>query len=55
MQKIFDKILSIKNKYKSSIVFDTRNLKKNDIFIGIKTQKNDGSLFYKQALRKNAG
>ena len=55
MQKIFDKILSIKNKYKSSIVFDTRNLKKNDIFIGIKTQKNDGSLFYKHALRKNAG
>ena len=54
MQKIFDKILSIKNKYKSNIVFDTRNLTKNDIFIGIKTQKNDGSLFYKEALRKKA-
>ena len=55
MQKIFDKILFIKNKYKSSIVFDTRKLKKNDIFIGIKSQKNDGSLFYKQALKKKAG
>ena len=55
MQKIFDKILFIKNKYKSSIVFDTRKLKKNDIFIGIKSKKNDGSLFYKQALRKKAG
>ena len=28
MQKLFDKILSIKNKYKSNIVFDTRYLKK---------------------------
>ena len=49
MQKIFDKILFIKNKYKSSIVFDTRKLKKNDIFIGIKSKKKDGSLFYRQA------
>ena len=55
MQKIFDKILSIKNKYKSSIVFDTRNLKKNDIFVGIKTKKNDGSFFYNDALKKKAG
>ena len=55
MQKIFDKILSTKDKYKSSIVFDTRNLKENDIFVGIKTQKNDGSLFYKDAVRKKAG
>ena len=55
MQKIFDKIISIKDKYKSSIVFDTRNLKENDIFVGIKTQKNDGSLFYKDAVRKKAG
>ena len=55
MQKIFDKILSIKDKYKSNIVFDTRNLKENDIFVGIKTQKNDGSLFYKDAVRKKAG
>ena len=55
MQKIFNKILSIKNEYKSSIVFDTRNLNKNDIFIGIKTKKNDGSLFYKEAIRKKAG
>ena len=55
MQKIFDRILFIKNKYKSSIVFDTRKLKKNDIFIGIKSQKKDGSLFYRQALKKKAG
>ena len=55
MQKIFDKILFIKEKYKSSIVFDTRNLKKNDIFVGIKTKKNDGSLFYKDAVRRKAG
>ena len=35
MQKIFDKILFLKDKYQSNIVFDTRLLKQNDIFIGI--------------------
>ena len=54
MQKLFDKILSIKNKYKSNIVFDTRYLKKNDIFIGIKSLKNDGSLFFQDAINKKA-
>ncbi len=54
MQKIFDKILFIKKKYKSNIVFDTRILKKNDIFIGIKSNKNDGSLFYQDAIIKKA-
>ena len=54
MQKIFDKILSIKLKYNSNIVFDTRNLKKNDIFIGIKTKNDDGSLYFKEALSKGS-
>ena len=54
MQKIFDKILFIKNKYKSNIVFDTRDFKKNDIFVGLKTRKNDGSLFHTDALKKEA-
>ena len=35
MQKIFDKILFLKDKYHSNIVFDTRLLNQNDIFIGI--------------------
>tara|TARA_Y100000768_G_C23969495_1_gene679778 strand:- start:233 stop:1525 length:1293 start_codon:yes stop_codon:yes gene_type:complete len=54
MQKIFDKILSIKLKYNSEIVFDTRNIKKNDIFIGIKTQNDDGSMYFKEAVRKGS-
>ena len=54
MQKIFDKILLVKQKYKSQIVFDTRNLKKNDIFIGIKTKNDDGSLYFKDAIEKGA-
>ena len=35
MQKIFKKILFLKDKYQSNIVFDTRLLSQNDIFIGI--------------------
>ena len=54
MQKIFEKILLVKQKYKSQIVFDTRNLKKNDIFIGIKTKNDDGSLYFKDAIEKGA-
>ncbi len=54
MQKTFEKILLVKQKYKSQIVFDTRNLKKNDIFIGIKTKNDDGSLYFKDAIKKGA-
>ena len=54
MQKIFNKILSTKTKYNSNIVFDTRTLKKNDIFIGIKTKNNDGSSYYSDAINKGS-
>ena len=33
MQKIFEKILRLKDEYQSNIVFDTRLINKNDIFI----------------------
>ena len=35
--KIYKIINQLKSKYKSNIVFDTRLLKKNDIFIGLRT------------------
>ena len=44
MQKIYNFIIDLKSKYKSQIVFDTRLIKKNDIFIGLKTKNNDGNL-----------
>jgi hypothetical protein len=33
MQNLFNKILEIKDKYNSSIEFDSRLIKKNDIFL----------------------
>ena len=51
MQKIFDKILFLKDKYQSNIVFDTRLLKQNDIFIGIGDGSKNGGLYYKEALK----
>ena len=54
MQKIFDKILYLKEKYKSNIVFDTRLLNKNDIFIGIGKGSKNGGLYYKNALKKGS-
>ncbi len=54
MQKIFKIIYDLKSKYNSNIVFDTRLIKENDIFIGLKTDKNDGNLYYKDALKKKA-
>ena len=54
MQKIYKNIFDIKFKYKSNIVFDTRLVKKNDIFIGLKTKKNDGNLYYREAIKKKA-
>ena len=50
MQKIFDKILFLKGKYQSNIVFDTRLLSQNDIFIGIGDGSKNGGLYYKEAL-----
>ena len=41
MLKTYKIIEDLKSKYKSDIVFDTRLIKKNDIFIGLKTKNND--------------
>ena len=54
MLRIYKIIDDLKSKYKSNIVFDTRLIKKNDIFIGIKTKNNDGSLYYNDAIKKKA-
>ncbi len=54
MQNIYKIIYDLKSKYNSNIVFDTRLLKENDIFIGLKTDKKDGNLYYKDALKKKA-
>ncbi len=54
MQKIYKIIFRLKLKYKANIVFDSRLLKENDIFIGLKTKNNDGSLYYRQAVKKKA-
>ncbi len=54
MQKIYNIIYDLKSKYNSNIVFDTRIIKENDIFIGLKSDKNDGNLYYKDAIKKKA-
>ena len=54
MLNIYKIIDDLKSKYKSNIVFDTRLIKKNDIFIGLKTKNNDGNLFYNDAIKKKA-
>ena len=54
MQKIYNSIIDLKSKYKSQIVFDTRLIKKNDIFIGLKTKNNDGNLYISEAIKKKA-
>ena len=54
MQKIYKIIYQLKLKYKSNIVFDTRLLKENDIFIGLKANNKDGSLYFKEAIKKKA-
>ena len=54
MQKIYKIILNLKSKYNSNIVFDTRVINENDIFIGLKTEKNDGNTYYKHAIKKKA-
>ncbi len=54
MLKIYKTIKDLKSKYNSNIVFDTRLIKKNDIFIGLKTKNNDGSLYYNDAIKKKA-
>ena len=52
MQKIYKLISSLKLKHNSNIVFDTRLLNENDIFIGLKTKTNNGSLYFKDAIKK---
>ena len=54
MLKIYKIIDDLKSKYNSKIVFDTRLLRKNDIFIGLKTKYNDGNLHYRDAIKKKA-
>ena len=54
MQKIYKDIYNLKSQFNCNIVFDTRLIKENDIFIGLKTKKNNGSLYYKEALKKKA-
>ncbi len=54
MQNIFNKILQTKDKYNSSIVFDSRLIKKNDIFIGLRSNNKDGNLFALDAIKKGA-
>jgi UDP-N-acetylmuramoyl-tripeptide--D-alanyl-D-alanine ligase len=54
MQKIFEKILRLKDEYQSNIVFDTRLINKNDIFIGIGTGSKNGSIYYRDALKKES-
>ena len=54
MQNIFKKIIQTKEKYNSSIVFDSRLVKKNDIFIGLKSNNRDGNLFALDAIKKGA-
>ena len=52
MLKTYKIIEDLKSKYNSDIVFDTRLIKKNDIFICLKTKNNDGSLYYNEAIIK---
>ena len=54
MQRIYKIIYDLKKKYKCNIVFDTRLLKKNDIFIGLKTKNNDGNKYYSEAVKKKS-
>ena len=54
MQNIFKKVLQAKNKYNSSIVFDSRLIKKNDIFISLRSNNKDGNLFALDAIKKGA-
>ncbi len=54
MQNTFKKILQTKDKYNSSIIFDSRLVKKNDIFIAIKSNNRDGNLFALDAIKKGA-
>ena len=54
MQNIFKKVIQAKDKYNSSIVFDSRLIKKNDIFIGLKSNNRDGNLFALDAIKKGA-
>ena len=54
MLSIYKIINDLRSKYKSNIVFDTRLIKKNDIFIGLKTKNNDGNLYYNDAIKKKA-
>ena len=54
MQNIFKKVIQAQDKYNSSIVFDSRLIKKNDIFIGLRSNNRDGNSFALDAIKKGA-
>ena len=54
MQNIFNKVIQAKDKYNSSIVFDSRLIKENDIFIGLRSNNRDGNSFALDAIKKGA-
>ena len=54
MLKTFKRLEYLKNTYGSRVIFDTRLLRENDIFIGIKSDKKDGSDYYQAAISKKA-
>ena len=54
MQNIFKKVIKAQDKYNSSIVFDSRLIKKNDIFIGLRSSNRDGNFFALDAIKKGA-
>ena len=53
--KIFNQIVKNKKFYKfNDLVTDSRQIKKNNLFLAIKGKKNDGSQFISQAINKGA-
>ena len=54
MQNIFKKVIKAQDKYNSSIVFDSRLIKENDIFIGLRSSNRDGNFFALDAIKKGA-
>ena len=54
MYEIFEKIIYLKNKFNSRIVFDSRKIKSKDIFIGVGKGKKNGGLYYNDAISKGA-
>lgn len=45
-------LINLKKKNNLNFVFDSRLVKKGDVFVGIKTNRDDGSIYYQEALAK---